>query len=90
MIDKSLLDEELDKLNSGYYHEEMSYFLNFYRSCLDELKEARLYLKTIEDIARDAFNDPETLDINYYRAQALANIYAIFEYNGTTIKREEG
>ena len=57
---------------------------------LTELKEARIYLKTIEDIARDAFSDPETLDINYYRAQALANIYAIFEYNGTTIKREEG
>lgn len=57
---------------------------------LIELKEARVRLQEIERIAREAFNDPETQDINLYRAQALANIYAIFEYDGATIKREEG
>lgn len=38
-------------------------------------------LSEIETIARDAFNDPETLDINLYRAQALARIFQLFEYN---------
>ena len=37
-------------------------------------------LKKIEKIARDAFSDPDTLDINLHRAQALANILALFEY----------
>lgn len=37
-------------------------------------------LAKIEQICKDAFSDPETQDINLYRAQALANIYAIFIY----------
>lgn len=37
-------------------------------------------LKKIEEICRDAFNNPNTQDINLYRAQALANIYAMFIY----------
>lgn len=48
---------------------------------LEELKEARIRLSKIEQIVREAFNDPETLDINLYRAQALANILHIFEYD---------
>lgn len=55
---------------------------------LEELKEARGKLKAIEDIAREAFNKPDTLNIDLYRAQALANIYAIFEYNGATLKKD--
>lgn len=57
---------------------------------LVELKEARIRLNRIETLAREAFADPETLDINLYRAQKLAEIYQIFEYNGSTIPREEG
>lgn len=45
-------------------------------------------LKAIEKITREAFNNPETRDINLYRAQALANILAVFEYDGATIKEE--
>lgn len=57
---------------------------------LIELKEARIRLNRIEEIAREAFNNPDTLDINLYRAQKLAEIFQIFEYNGSTIPREEG
>ena len=42
----------------------------------------------IEEITREAFNNPETQDINLYRAQALANILAVFEYDGATIKED--
>lgn len=52
---------------------------------LVELKEARIRLQEIERIARLAFNNPDTQDINLYRAQALAKIFQIFEYNGATI-----
>lgn len=52
------------------------------------LQEANKKLNAIERIARDAFNNPATQDINLYRAQALANILAIFEYNGATIKED--
>lgn len=38
-------------------------------------------LAKIEQICKDAFSDPETLDINLYRAQALANIYHLFIYD---------
>lgn len=55
---------------------------------LEELKEARGRLKAIENIAREAFNKPDTLNIDLYRSQALANIYAIFEYNGATLKED--
>lgn len=41
-------------------------------------------LKKIEKIARDAFSDPDTLDINLHRAQALANILMLFEYEEPT------
>lgn len=44
-------------------------------------KRALSLLSEIEKIARDTFNDPETLDINLYRAQALARIFQLFEYN---------
>lgn len=37
-------------------------------------------LAKIEQICKDAFSDPETQDINLYRAQALANIYHLFLY----------
>ena len=51
-------------------------------------KKAALMLTEIEKITREAFNNPDTQDINLYRAQALANILAIFEYDGATIKEE--
>ncbi len=38
-------------------------------------------LDKIEQIAREAFSDPETQDLNLYRAQALARIFQIFEYD---------
>ena len=38
-------------------------------------------LAKIEQICKEAFSDPETLDINLYRAQALANIYHLFLYD---------
>lgn len=37
-------------------------------------------LNKIKKICEDAFNNPDTQDIDKYRAQALANIYAIFLY----------
>lgn len=40
-------------------------------------------LAKIEQICKDAFSDPETQDINLYRAQALANIYHLFLYDMT-------
>lgn len=46
-------------------------------------------LAQIERIAREAFSDPETQDINLYRAQALAKIFQIFEYDGATLKKDE-
>lgn len=54
----------------------------------DELtnEECRRWLNKIEQIARGAFNNPDTQDINLYRAQKLADIFAIFEYNGATIQ----
>lgn len=38
-------------------------------------------LAKIEQICKEAFSDPETQDINLYRAQALANIYHLFLYD---------
>lgn len=48
-------------------------------------KRANQILEKIEEIAREAFNSPVTGDINLYRAQKLADIFAIFEYDGATI-----
>lgn len=45
-------------------------------------------LTKIEEIAREAFRDPETQNITLYRAQKLADILAIFEYGG--VPKEEG
>jgi hypothetical protein len=52
---------------------------------LEELKESRIKLQKIEEIAREAFNNPDTANIDLYRAQKLADIFAIFEYDGATI-----
>lgn len=51
------------------------------------IKEIRK-LKAIEKITRAAFADPSTNNIDLHRAQALANILAVFEYDGATIKEE--
>lgn len=63
------------------------------RQALEETVNAivdlRSWLDNIERIARDAFSDPETQDINLYRAQALAKIFQIFEYDGATLKKDE-
>ena len=53
-----------------------------------ELKLSRKKLQEIEKITREAFNNPDTKDLDLYRAQALANILAVFEYDGATIKEE--
>lgn len=44
-------------------------------------------LSVIEEKSIEAFNNPDTRDINLYRAQKLAEIFQIFEYNGSTIER---
>ena len=46
------------------------------------------WLDEIEKKVRKAFADPETENITLYRAQVLADILAIFEYNGATIGKE--
>lgn len=48
-------------------------------------KRANQILEKIEEIAREAFSSPVTGDINLYRAQKLADIFAIFEYDGATV-----
>lgn len=48
---------------------------------LERKEAARIKLDKIEKIAREAFSNPETQDINLYRAQALARIFQIFEYD---------
>ena len=42
-------------------------------------------LTAIEKIAREAFSNPVTSNINLYRAQKLADIFAIFQYDGLTL-----
>ena len=47
-------------------------------------------LEIIEKITRDAFNNPETCDLDLYRAQALAKILAVFDQGyGLTDKEGE-
>lgn len=73
--------------------EEDSYYIQTLTDELEalvELKESRIRLKRIEELAREAFNNPDTINIDLYRAQKLAEIFQIFEYNGSTIPREEG
>ena len=72
------------KLNSGFKIVNVSDLENIL-CLLDDLKGR---LDRIENMAREAFSDPATDDINLYRAQALANIFAIFEYDGKTIKED--
>ena len=51
------------------------------------VKSAR-WLDEIEKKVRKAFADPDTENITLHRAQVLADILAIFEYNGATIWKE--
>lgn len=44
------------------------------------------WLDEIEKKVRKAFADPETEDITLHRAQVLADILAIFEYDGAMIE----
>ena len=44
------------------------------------------WLDEIEKKVRKAFADPDTEDITLHRAQVLADILAIFEYDGATIE----
>lgn len=76
----SVDDETLNKIDP---------YLKEIESIINSINEDTIKLQEIERITRAAFNNPETQDINLYRAQALANILAVFEYNGATIKREE-
>lgn len=46
------------------------------------------WLDEIEKKVRKAFADPDTENITLHRAQVLADILAIFEYNGATIGKE--
>ena len=55
-----------------------------------ELKASIDKLEIIEKITRDAFNNPDTCDLDLYRAQALAKILAVFEQGyGLTDKETE-
>lgn len=58
------------------------------RYAIDKANKAIRKLKAIEDITRAAFSDPSTNNIDLHRAQALANILAVFEYDGATIKED--
>ena len=46
------------------------------------------WLDEIEKKVRKAFADPDTENITLHRAQVLADILSIFEYNGATIEKE--
>lgn len=87
------LDRVLAMLNRPLEMDEKGKLPFYYigRQALEEtastIKELGFWLKQIENIAREAFSDPDTRDINLYRAQALAKIYQIFEYNGSAIER---
>lgn len=92
-MDYEKLDRVLAMLNRPLEMDEKGKLPFYYigRQALEEtsgtIKELGFLLKEIEKIARDAFDNPDTLSINLYRAQALAKIYQIFEYNGSAIER---
>ena len=52
----------------------------FYNDDIEKIVKYLEALSKIKNITVDAFNNPETQDINLYRAQALANIKAVFVY----------
>lgn len=78
---KDILDYDLKSTTSIFVRYPDGRVVSFIREDRAE------WLNEIEKIARDAFDNPDTLSINLYRAQALAKIYQIFEYNGSTIER---
>lgn len=78
---KDILDYELKSTTSIFVRYPDGRVVSFIR------EDRAGWLDEIENIAREAFSDPDTRDINLYRAQALAKIYQIFEYNGSTIER---
>ena len=80
---KDILDYDLKSTTEIFIHYSDDREVKFIRS--DRLDR----LEQIERIARDAFSDPDTQDINLYRAQALAKIFQIFEYDGATLKKDE-
>lgn len=80
---KDILDYNLESTTEIFIHFPGGRVVRYIRS--DRLDR----LEQIERIARDAFSDPDTQDINLYRAQALAKIFQIFEYDGATLKKDE-
>ena len=80
---KDILDYNLESTTEIIIHFPGGRKVRYIRS--DRLDR----LEQIEKIARDAFDNPETLSIPLYRAQALARIYQIFEYDGATLKKDE-
>jgi hypothetical protein len=78
---KDILDYDLKSTTSIFVRYPDGRVVSFIREDRAE------WLDRIEKMVRDAFNSPETRDENLYRAQALAKIYQIFEYNGSTIER---
>lgn len=80
---KDILDYNLESTTEIFIHFPDGRVVRYIRS--DRLDR----LEQIERIARDAFSDPDTQDINLYRAQALAKIFQIFEYDGATLKKDE-
>ena len=72
---KDILDYDLKSTTDIIIHYPDGREVKFIRS--DRLDR----LEKIEKIAREAFSDPDTQDINLYRAQALARIFQIFEYD---------
>jgi len=81
-------EDNIRSIEKGEHYLDLARGHDDIANWLEELKEARIRLSKIEAIARDAFNDPDTQDINLYRAQKLADIFAIFEYDGATIKED--
>ena len=62
--------------------------LSLSKEDIKEIIKYLTWLRKIGEIAEEAFNNPETANIGIYREQALANIYAIFLYDGKTLKED--
>lgn len=75
--------DQLPLIREGHLTTEE--YINLRDSLTLAVKSLR-WLDEIEKKVRKAFADPETEDITLHRAQVLADILAIFEYDGATIE----
>ena len=81
----AILFDQLPLISKGYI--SASDYIEMQTALTLSVKSVR-WLDEIEKKVRKAFADPETEDITLHRAQVLADILAIFEYNGATIGKE--